>query len=110
MILPGFADFRGILPAGACHVRFDAESLRAEPERKSANGEAAPQGEGQQKSEHQTVLAFFWCTSRDSPGQGVSRRFVRRGALPPLCAAAQPSGSLYPPLAALASGHPGPAD
>ena len=44
MILPGFADFRGILPAGACHVRFDAESLRAEPERKSANGKAAPQG------------------------------------------------------------------
>ena len=86
------------------------ESLRAEPERIGANGEAAPQGEGQQKSEHRLVLAFFWCTSRDSPGCGVSRRFVRRGALPPLCAAAQPSGSLYPPPAALASGHPGPAD
>lgn len=30
------------------------ESLRAEPERKSVNGEAALPGEGQQKSEHRS--------------------------------------------------------
>ena len=53
------------------------ESLRAEPERIGANGEAAPQGEGQQKSEHRLVLAFFWCNSRDSnPGPLIKSQLL----------------------------------